>query len=86
MYFGVLENPLGYNHLRGWLRHYSADLQQAKPSGAFGWDGGFGCSWLVDPNYDLAIIVLTQRFFETSEAPKVHRDIQAAAYAALAAP
>ena len=60
--------------------------QAVLASGAFGWDGGFGCSWLVDPNYDLAIIVLTQRFFETSEAPKVHRDIQAAAYAALAAP
>lgn len=49
-------------------------------------DGGFGSSWLVDPNYDLAIVVLTQRMFETPEAPQVHRDIQAAAYAALASP
>jgi hypothetical protein len=30
------------------------------------------------------VIVLTQRMFETSEAPQVHRDIQVAAYAALA--
>jgi CubicO group peptidase (beta-lactamase class C family) len=36
--------------------------QAVLPSGAYGWDGGFGSSWLVDPN----------------------RDIQAAAYAALA--
>src|ERR1019366_4083030 len=53
-------------------------------SGAYGWDGGLGSSWLVDPNYDLAVIVLTQRMFESPEAPNVHRDIQAAAYAALA--
>jgi CubicO group peptidase (beta-lactamase class C family) len=53
-------------------------------SGAFGWDGGFGSSWLVDPNHDLTVIVLTQRMFETPEPPQVHRDLQAAAYAALA--
>ena len=53
-------------------------------SGAFGWDGGFGTSFLVDSGSDLIVIVLTQRMFETSQAPQVHRDIQAAAYAALA--
>jgi CubicO group peptidase (beta-lactamase class C family) len=58
--------------------------QSVLGSGAFGWDGGFGASWLVDPAHDLTAIVLTQRMFETSEAPQVHRDIQAAAYAALA--
>jgi CubicO group peptidase (beta-lactamase class C family) len=52
--------------------------------GAFGWDGGFGSSWLVDPARDLTVIVLTQRMFETSQTPQVHRDIQAAAYAAPA--
>jgi len=31
----------------------------------------------------LTVIVLTLRMFETPEAPQVHRDIQAAAYAAL---
>lgn len=58
--------------------------QSVLDSGAYGWDGGLGSSWLVDPNYDLAVIVLTQRMFESPEAPNVHRDIQAAAYAALA--
>ncbi len=58
--------------------------QAVYDSGAFGWDGGFGSSWLVDPSRDLTVIVLTQRMFETSDLPKVHRDIQAAAYAALA--
>ncbi len=51
--------------------------------GAFGWNGGFGSSWLVDPAEQLTVIVLTQRLFETSEPPRVHREIQAAAYAAL---
>jgi CubicO group peptidase (beta-lactamase class C family) len=58
--------------------------QSVLDSGAFGWDGGFGSSWLVDPAHELIVIVLTQRMFETSAAPQVHRDIQAAAYAALA--
>ncbi|MBV9336127.1 MAG: beta-lactamase family protein [Solirubrobacterales bacterium] len=53
-------------------------------TGAFGWDGGFGSSWRVDPIRDLTVIVLTQRLWETAELPQVHRDIQAAAYEALA--
>jgi CubicO group peptidase (beta-lactamase class C family) len=58
--------------------------QAVYDSGAFGWDGGLGTTWLVDPTKDLTVIVLTQRMFESPDPPKVHRDIQAAAYAALA--
>jgi CubicO group peptidase (beta-lactamase class C family) len=58
--------------------------QAVLDSGAFGWDGGLGTSWLVDPGRDLTVIVLTQRMFESPEPPIVHCDIQAAAYAALA--
>jgi CubicO group peptidase (beta-lactamase class C family) len=58
--------------------------QAVLDNGAFGWDGGLGTSWLVDPVRDLVVIVLTQRMFESPEPPHVHRDIQAAAYAALA--
>ncbi len=57
--------------------------QAVHSGGAFGWDGGFGSSWLVDPAHDLIVIVLTQRHFETPDLPRVHRDIQTAAYAAL---
>lgn len=53
-------------------------------SGTYGWDGGFGSTWLADPNHDLTVIVLTQRMFDSPEPPPVHRDIRAAAYAALA--
>lgn len=58
--------------------------QSVSDSGAFGWDGGLGSSWLVDPAEDLTVIVLTQRMFESPALPRVHRVIQAAAYAALA--
>ena len=58
--------------------------QAVYDSGAYGWDGGLGTSWLVDPARDLIVIVLTQRMFESPDPPQVHRDIQAAAYAALA--
>ncbi len=57
--------------------------QAVYPDGSFGWDGGFGSSWLVDPANDMCVIVLTQRVWDTSQLPQVHRDLQAAARAAL---
>ena len=68
----------GFFHGRSW-----GFCQAVYDSGAFGWDGGLGTSWLVDPSQDLTVIVLTQRMFESPDPPQVHRDIQAAAYAAL---
>ncbi|HYC56263.1 MAG TPA: hypothetical protein VEL28_15110 [Candidatus Binatia bacterium] len=38
VYFGVLEQLFGWNHGRGWLMHYDADLQPKGFVGAFGWD------------------------------------------------
>ncbi len=57
--------------------------QAVYPGGAFGWNGGYGSSWLVDPPRDLVVIVLTQREFETAGLPPLHQEIQAAAYAAV---
>ncbi|HWB67787.1 MAG TPA: serine hydrolase domain-containing protein [Mycobacteriales bacterium] len=53
-------------------------------AGSFGWDGGLGTSFLVDPVRDLVVVVLTQRIFDTAQPPVVHTDLQEAAYAALA--
>jgi len=58
--------------------------QAVHDDGSFGWDGGLGCSWLVDPARDLIVITLTPRVFESSALPAVHADIRAGAYAALA--
>ncbi len=73
----------------GLRRNFFADRswgygQAVYSSGAFGWDGGLGSSWLVDPRRDLTMIVLTQRMFETSDPPPVHRELPAAAYRAIA--
>ncbi len=38
VYFGVLENPFGANHLRGWMRHFDSTLATSKLPGPFGWD------------------------------------------------
>jgi CubicO group peptidase (beta-lactamase class C family) len=58
--------------------------QMVQDSGAFGWDGGLGTSWHVDPANDLTVIVLTQRNFDSPELPLVHAAIRRAAYQALA--
>jgi hypothetical protein len=38
VYYGVLENGFGSNHLRGWMLHFNSTLTQVKTPGAFGWD------------------------------------------------
>jgi hypothetical protein len=38
VYYGVLENPEGENHYRGWLLHFDSLLANSKTPGAFGWD------------------------------------------------
>ena len=84
--FPLVKYPDGTNHI---LDNPSA--KSDKPAdrmlfierGAFGWDGGLGSSFLVDPIRDLIVIVLTQRVWDTAQPPAVHTDIQAAAYDAL---
>jgi CubicO group peptidase (beta-lactamase class C family) len=66
---------------RGWGLGTSVVLH-GPWAGAIGWDGGLGTSFLVHPERDLAVIVLTQRLFDTAQAPAVHTDLRAAALAA----
>ncbi len=47
VYLGVLENPFGYNHLRGWMLHFNSALTQTLIPGAFGWDDAAS---IVPPN------------------------------------
>ncbi len=68
---------------RGW-GFCQAVVTDGPHAGAFGWDGGLGSSWLVDPIRDLVVVVLTQRLFVTARGPQLHRDLEEAAYAALA--
>ena len=63
---------------RGWGLGTSVVLD-GPWAGAIGWDGGLGTSFLVHPERDLGVIVLTQRMFDTAQAPAVHTDLQLAA-------
>jgi CubicO group peptidase (beta-lactamase class C family) len=72
----------GFLDGRSWAYCQSV-VTEGPNAGAYGWDGGFGSSWLVDPVRDLVVIVLTQRMFEGPQTPVVHRDLQAAAYSAI---
>jgi CubicO group peptidase (beta-lactamase class C family) len=49
---------------------------------AYGWDGGFGTSWLNDLPNGLTAILLTQRVFDSPDPPQIHKDFWKAAYAA----
>jgi CubicO group peptidase (beta-lactamase class C family) len=51
--------------------------------GAFGWDGGLGTSFLVDPAEELVLILLTNASFTSPELPLHHRDFRTGVYAAL---
>jgi CubicO group peptidase (beta-lactamase class C family) len=57
--------------------------QAVLANGSYGWDGGLGTSWLVDPGPGLVVIAATQRMFDGAQTPQAHEDIRAAAYAAL---
>jgi len=74
--------PDAFLHGRSWSLCQSV-ITEGPRAGAFGWDGGLGTSWLVDPAHALVVIVLTQRVWETSQPPAVHDELQDAAYAAL---
>jgi CubicO group peptidase (beta-lactamase class C family) len=67
---------------RGWGLGTSV-VREGPWAGATGWDGGLGTSFLVHPGLDLAVVVLTQRMFDGPQAPAVHRELQAAALAAV---
>jgi len=38
VFFGVLENPFGSHHYRGWLLHFNRTLTVTETPGSFGWD------------------------------------------------
>jgi CubicO group peptidase (beta-lactamase class C family) len=39
--------------------------------GQYGWDGGFGSSWRVDPKANLIGVILTERTFDTPALPPI---------------
>lgn len=51
--------------------------------GQFGWDGGYGTSFHVDPAEGLVGVLMTQRAWDSPEPPAVLADFWTSAYAAI---
>jgi CubicO group peptidase (beta-lactamase class C family) len=76
----------GYFESHGWGLGVSVVTRRTDVAGSvgrFGWDGGLGTSWYMDPREDLAGILLTQRAWTSPDAPNVCKDFWTLAYAAI---
>jgi CubicO group peptidase (beta-lactamase class C family) len=83
-----LSNDLlpGYFDSHGWGFGVSVITRREDPSGPigkFGWDGGLGTSWYVDPREEMITILMTQAAFTSPSAPPVVRDFWTGAYQAI---
>jgi CubicO group peptidase (beta-lactamase class C family) len=71
---------------RGWGLGMAVGIRRgsiASRPGRFGWDGGYGTSWAVDPAEDLVGILLTQRMWDSAGGPRIFHDFWTLAYAAI---
>jgi CubicO group peptidase (beta-lactamase class C family) len=69
---------------RGWgfgLAVVTETTVQGIPAGAYGWNGGFGTSWVADPSSGTSAILLTQTLFTSPTPPAVHQEFWAAVFA-----
>jgi CubicO group peptidase (beta-lactamase class C family) len=55
----------------------------AATPGRYGWDGGYGTSWYVDPKEELIGILMTQRVWDSPSPPSVLLDFWTSAYQAI---
>src|SRR5215203_3420436 len=55
----------------------------AATPGRYGWDGGYGTSWHVDPKEELIGILMTQRVWDSPSPPGVLLDFWTSAYRAI---
>lgn len=72
---------------RGWgfgLAVFTEPSADGRPAGSFGWDGGLGTSWSVDPTAGLTAMLFTHRMWEGPEGPPLVRDFWSAVARAVA--
>jgi len=55
----------------------------AASPGCFGWDGGFGTSFLVDPHEELVAVLMIQRMMTAPDDDRIKRDFLTLAYRAI---
>ena len=61
---------------QGWGYGVAVALElspEGVPAGAYGWNGGLGTSWVMDPSSDSTAILLTQAAFNSPDPPGVHK-------------
>jgi CubicO group peptidase (beta-lactamase class C family) len=51
--------------------------------GQYGWDGGYGTSWMVDPAEQLTGILLTQRMWDSATGPAIYHDFWTLVYQSI---
>jgi CubicO group peptidase (beta-lactamase class C family) len=51
--------------------------------GTYGWDGGLGTSWRVDPREEMVTILMTQKAWTAPRPPDVCLDFSTSAYQAI---
>jgi CubicO group peptidase (beta-lactamase class C family) len=75
-----------YWNSHGWGFGVSVVTQRTDvfgPVGQYGWDGGLGTSWRVDPREQMCSILLTQRAWTSPVPPTVCTDFWTSAYQAI---
>jgi CubicO group peptidase (beta-lactamase class C family) len=76
----------GFWDNRGWgfgLAIVTRRDDLAAVPGRYGWDGGYGTSWYVDPTEGLIGVMLTQRLMDSPSAPPTFLDFWTSAYQAI---
>jgi CubicO group peptidase (beta-lactamase class C family) len=76
----------GFFDNRGWgfgVSVYTQRTDLSSVPGRFGWDGGYGTSWYVDPSEELIGILLTQRLWDGGVEVTVLPDFWTTTYAAI---
>ncbi len=76
----------GFWDSHGWGFGVAVDTRRDnlwQTPGRYGWDGGYGTSWYVDPTEELIGILLTQRVWDEFPIPKVYIDFWIEVYAAI---
>jgi CubicO group peptidase (beta-lactamase class C family) len=68
---------------QGWGYGVAVELARTSegvPAGAFGWNGGLGTSWIVDPATETVALLLTQVAFTSPEPPPAHESLKRAVF------
>jgi CubicO group peptidase (beta-lactamase class C family) len=55
----------------------------ARRNRGYGWDRGFGTTFIVDPAEDMVAILLTQRLMRGADDPALNNDFLTLAYQAI---